>query len=136
LFVFVEAGDTHTNQGFVLTTNDPITLGATSLSFTQFSGAESFTAGAGITQSNNTISHTDTSSQSNVSSGAGSAIVELEFDTFGHVTGATTDSFDSRYLNSSGDIMTGDFEVSSALFVDQSTGNLDIAGEITENVSL
>jgi len=27
---------------------------------------------------------------------AGSAIVDLTFDDFGHVTGATTDSFDGR----------------------------------------
>jgi hypothetical protein len=112
LFVFVEAGNTHTNQGFVLSTNDPITLGATSLTFTQFSGAESFTAGSGITQTNNTISHTDTSSQSDVTSASGSAIVDLTFDTFGHVTGATTDSFDGRYVNASGDTLSGTLTLS------------------------
>jgi len=136
LFVFVEEGDTHTSQGFVLSTSDPITVGSTELTFTQFSGAESFTAGDGITQSNNTISHTDTSTQANVTSSSGSAIVDLEFDTFGHVTAATTDSFDGRYVNASGDTMTGDFEVSGAMFIDQSTGDLDIAGTLTENASL
>ena len=124
LFVFVEAGNTHTNQGFVLSTNDPITLGATSLTFTQFSGAESFTAGSGITQTNNTISHTDTSSQSDVTSASGSAIVDLTFDTFGHVTGATTDSFDSRYVSESGDTMSGSLSLGANGLTDvRSTGD-------------
>jgi len=111
LFVFVEGGDTHTNQGFVLTTNDPITLGTTALAFTQFSGAESFTAGAGITQTNNTISHSDTSTQADVSSSAGSAITDLNFDNFGHVTGASSSSFDNRYVNASGDTVSGTLTV-------------------------
>jgi len=111
LFVFVEGGDTHTNQGFVLTTNDPITLGTTALAFTQFSGAESFTAGTGITQTNNTISHSDTSTQADVSSSAGSAITDLNFDNFGHVTGASSSSFDNRYVNASGDTVSGTLTV-------------------------
>jgi len=55
MFVFVESGTTHTDQGFVLTTSDPITLGTTSLSFTQFSGAGSIDAGDGIKRSGNTL---------------------------------------------------------------------------------
>ncbi|KRT69320.1 MAG: prophage MuMc02, head decoration protein [candidate division NC10 bacterium CSP1-5] len=38
MFVFVEEGTVNGDQGFVLTTNAPITLGTTALSFTQFSG--------------------------------------------------------------------------------------------------
>lgn len=55
MFVFIEGGNTHANQGFVLITTDPITLGTTSLDFAQFSGAGSLDAGDGIEQSGNTL---------------------------------------------------------------------------------
>ena len=57
-FTFVEEGTTNDNTGWVLTTNNPITIGGgsgTSLTFSQFSGAGSITAGAGLTKTGNTI---------------------------------------------------------------------------------
>ena len=41
LFTLVTSGTTNANKGFVLTTDDPITLGSTALVFTQFSGGAS-----------------------------------------------------------------------------------------------
>ena len=38
-FTFVEQGDTNADKGFVLTTDGSITVGTTSLTFSQFSGA-------------------------------------------------------------------------------------------------
>lgn len=38
MFTFVEEGTTNADTGWVLSTNNPITLGTTSLAFTQFSG--------------------------------------------------------------------------------------------------
>ena len=55
-FVFVEQGTVAADQGFVLTTDGTITVGTTSLSFTQFSGAGAITAGDGLQKSGNTIS--------------------------------------------------------------------------------
>jgi hypothetical protein len=55
-FVFVEQGTVGADQGFVLTTDGSITVGSTSLSFTQFSGAGSITAGDGLQKSGSTIS--------------------------------------------------------------------------------
>jgi len=55
MFVFVEEGTVNSDSGFVLTTNGPITLGTTSLSYTQFSGAGQVTAGAGLTKTGNTL---------------------------------------------------------------------------------
>jgi len=55
MFTFVTEGTDHHDQGFVLSTNDPITLGTTALTFTQFSGAGSLEAGDGLTRSGNTI---------------------------------------------------------------------------------
>lgn len=48
LFVFIAEGTNNADTGYVLTTNDTITLGTTSLTFTQFSGTGSFTAGVGL----------------------------------------------------------------------------------------
>lgn len=56
MFFFVTEGNTFADSGWVLTTNEPITLGTTDLAFTQFSGAGSITDGDGISKSGNTIS--------------------------------------------------------------------------------
>lgn len=55
MYTFIEEGTVNDNAGFVLTTNNPITLNTTSLSFTQFTGAGSITAGAGLTKTGGTI---------------------------------------------------------------------------------
>lgn len=54
LFTFVEEGD-EADNGYVLTTDNPITVGTTSLAFAQFSGAGQITAGAGLSKSGNTL---------------------------------------------------------------------------------
>jgi hypothetical protein len=54
-FAFVEEGSTNADKGFVVSTNGTITIGATAIVWTQFSGAGSFTAGDGLSQSGNTI---------------------------------------------------------------------------------
>ena len=55
MFTFVSEGTTNADSGWVLTTNDTITLGTTALAFAQFSGAGQITAGAGLTKTGNTI---------------------------------------------------------------------------------
>lgn len=55
-FVFVEEGTTQADTSWVLATNNPITLGTTALSFTQFGAASSYTAGDGITLTGNAFS--------------------------------------------------------------------------------
>ena len=49
-FTFVSEGTTNADTGWVLTTNDPITVGVTNLTWTQFSSAGVITAGIGLTQ--------------------------------------------------------------------------------------
>ena len=51
LFTFVEEGTVNGDTGFGLTTNGNITVGSTSLAFSQFSGAGNITGGDGIQKS-------------------------------------------------------------------------------------
>ena len=59
MFMFVEEGTTNGDNGFVLTTNDTITLGSTALTFTQFSGAGQVIAGDALSKSGNTLNVND-----------------------------------------------------------------------------
>jgi len=53
--VFVEEGTAQADTAWVCTTNAPITVGTTSLTFVQFAGPGDVTAGTGMTQSGNTL---------------------------------------------------------------------------------
>jgi hypothetical protein len=55
MYTYISEGTANADSGWVLTTNDPITLGTTALAFTQFSGAGQITAGAGLTKTANTL---------------------------------------------------------------------------------
>ena len=59
MFVFVEEGTVNADQGFVLTTDGTITVGSTSLAFTQFSGAGQIVAGDAMSKSGNTLNVND-----------------------------------------------------------------------------
>lgn len=55
LYTFVEEGTTNGDTGWVLTTDNPITLATTTLVFSQFTGAGTITAGAGLTKTGTTL---------------------------------------------------------------------------------
>lgn len=55
-FTFVEEGTTLADTGWVCTTNAPVTIGTTAITFAQFSGAGTYAAGNGISLSGNTFS--------------------------------------------------------------------------------
>ena len=55
MFTFIETGTANADSGWILTTENPITLDTTPLAFAQFSGAGSITAGAGLTKSGSTL---------------------------------------------------------------------------------
>ena len=69
-FTFVEEGAVNSDKGFVVSTNGTITIGSTSIAWTQFSGAGSFTAGDGLSQSGNTINVNVTSNRTAITADA------------------------------------------------------------------
>jgi hypothetical protein len=61
LFVFVSEGTVNLDTGWLLTTNDTVSLGVTDLSFSLFSSASQLTAGNGLIRTDNTFSARGTS---------------------------------------------------------------------------
>jgi len=59
-FVFVNSGTVNQNTGWVCTTTSPVTVGTTAITFTQFSGAGTYTAGTGLTLTGSVFSITNT----------------------------------------------------------------------------
>ena len=70
MFCFVEEGTVGGDNGFVLTTNDTITLDTTDLTFVQFSGAGQVIAGDALSKSGNTLNVNDDNITLEVSSDA------------------------------------------------------------------
>ena len=107
MFTFITEGTTNADSGWVLTTNDAIVLGTTSLAFAQFSGAGQITAGAGLTKTGNTLDVASTGGGSltigadsiNLTSGIATAGTyrSLTVDTYGRVTGGTAPTTFSGY---------------------------------------
>ena len=116
---------TYNNQGQITS--------ASTTAITVGNGAMSVTAGSGLSgggqvgtanqtgSSSVTISHADTSSVTNIDTSGKVVIDALTFDTYGHVTGATsrtldfytTSEADGRYVNVAGDTMTGTLSFSN-----------------------
>ena len=69
-FTFTEEGTANADNGYVLSTNGAITLGTTSITFEQFSGAGQIAAGNGLTKTGNTIDAVGTSNRISVSANA------------------------------------------------------------------
>ena len=69
-FAFVEEGTVNSDKGFVVSTNGTITIDSTAIAWTQFSGAGSFEAGDGLSQSGNTINVNVTSNRTAITADA------------------------------------------------------------------
>lgn len=100
LTVWVTEGTVNADTAWTLITNDPITLGTTSLTFTQSSGLGQVTAGAGLTKTGNTLDiGTAASTRITVNAdnidlgqptigggGAGANFTKVTVDVYGRVT--------------------------------------------------
>lgn len=96
MFVFVEEGTANGDNGFVLTTDAPITLGTTPLTFTQFSGAGQVIAGAGLTKTGNQLDVGGTANRITVNSDtvdiAATYVGQSSITTLGTITTGTWDA--------------------------------------------
>lgn len=131
MFTFVAEGTTNQDTGWILSTNDSITLNTTALTFVQFSQAGTITAGAGLTKTGSTI---------DVVAADGSITVNADSITVGLVpvskggTNATTAAsartnlaVPGQYAASFGDGAATSFNI------DHNLGNLDCVVEVYRN---
>jgi len=125
--VWVQEGTTNADSGWVCTTNAPITLGTTSLAFSQFNGGTSYTAGAGLTLSGNQF-NVGTASSGRIVVNAddidlASGIVtpgtyrSVTVDTYGRVTGGTNPTLIQRFTQTIGNGSATSFTINHALGV-------------------
>ena len=59
-YFFVQEGSTGAGESYVLTTSNPLIIGTTNLTFTQFSASVTYSAGTGLTLSSTTFSISNT----------------------------------------------------------------------------
>lgn len=93
MFCFVEEGTVNADNGFVLATNQVVTLDSTALTFVQFSGAGQITAGAGLTKNGNTIDVVGTANRITVNADnidiASTYVGQTSINTLGTITTGT-----------------------------------------------
>ena len=116
MFTFVSEGTANSDSGWVLTTNDTITLGSTALVFAQFSGAGQITAGAGLTKTGNTIDAVGTADRITVNADS----IDIASTYAGQSTIATV-----------GTITTGTWQATDVGVAHGGTGASDAAGAKT-----
>jgi hypothetical protein len=87
-FVFVETGTTQADTGWVCTANAGGTLGTTPITWTQFSGAGTYTAGTGLTLTGSQFSITNTGTAGTY--GSATLIPVITTNAQGQITSVST----------------------------------------------
>jgi hypothetical protein len=138
--VFALGGSTNARQGFVVTSSSsPHTVGSDSISFTQFTGTQAFTAGTGLAQTGNTLNvgtastgrivvNADNIDLATVSVGSTSGSATSTF-----VSGVTTDSYGRVTSVETSDLIQGLATTDSPTFV---TVTADLSGNATTATTL
>ena len=117
-FTFVEQGTTLADTGWVCTANAGGTLGATNVTFTQFSGAGTYTAGNGLALAGGSFSVTGTANRISVS-GSG---VDIASTYVGQST-----------ITTLGTITTGTWSASTIAVANGGTGATTLTGLLKGN---
>ena len=135
LFFFVAEGTANGDNGYVLTTNAPIVLGTTPLTFTQFSGAGQVTAGAGLTKNGNTIDVGGTASRITVNANsvdiAADYVGQTSIVTLGTVTTGTWSA--NTILANRGGTGFSSYTVGDILYADTTSTLGKLAGVAVGN---
>jgi len=90
-YFFVQEGLTGAGESYVLTTPNPIIIGTTNLTFTQFSASQVYAAGTGLTLAGTTFSITNTG-VSAATYGSASSVPAIAVNAQGQITSATNTS--------------------------------------------
>jgi hypothetical protein len=90
-FTFIEQGTTQADTGWVCTSNAGGTIGTTAITFVQFSGAGTYSAGTGLTLTGSTFSITNTAVTAG-SYGSASSVATFTVNAQGQLTAASNTS--------------------------------------------
>jgi hypothetical protein len=133
-FTFVETGNTQADTGWVCATNSPVVIGTTPITWVQFSGAGTYTAGTGLQLVGSQFSIANTAVAAG-SYGSGNAIPTFTVNQQGQLTAANT-----VQIEAPADLITGNTLSANVLYSSLTTvgtlSSLSVQGNIIANSSI
>ena len=144
-FVFVEEGTTNADSGFVVSSNNPITIGTDAMNWVQFSGTGQITAGDGLIKSGSTLAVGGTTDRITVNADsvdiAATYVGQSSITTLGTITTGTWNgsTIDVAHGGTGATSLTsGEYLVGNGTGAIQSVSSIpgsDISGDISGNAA-